>query len=165
MSTENLKVMEEINNLERVEQEIKKYFGFLNPEWFFAFVGINGGMFQGIAVAFFKKNENYGIIINNAYKPTDPKCQYFIGKEEEVISYIKKSEELKVMIMGDQSEAYYLKLPLKEDREIDLNESINLAYEVAGVKNFQIIIPSGDKCLKELTKALLPRAEVLCVEK
>lgn len=137
----------------------------LTEDRFFAFVGSDYGRYHGIMVAIFKNENKYAILIHNAFKPHGRKGEYiYLETAEEIVSFLEKDVDVRDMIMGISSKAYYLQTPRKENMEIDLVEMIQCAFRTSGTKLVQLILPVGfDRTSMIVAETLMPHAEVILV--
>jgi hypothetical protein len=149
--------------------EVRKFItgvaNLLTEDRFFAFVGSDYERYHGIMVAIFKKENKYAILIHNAFKPSGRKGEYFyLETVEDVLSSLEKDVDVRDIIMGISSKAYFLQTPRKEDGEIDLVEMIRCSYRTAGTKLVQLILPGEyDRALMIGFEKLLPSVEVVSV--
>lgn len=162
------KTLEKIKKMTE-SSEVRKFItgvaSLLTEDRFFAFVGSDYERYHGIMVAIFKKEDRFAILIHNAFKPTGRKGEYFyLETAEEIISFLEKDIDVRDMVMGVSSKAYFLHTPRKEDMEIDLLEMIRCSYRTAGTKLVHLILPGEfDRALIIGFETLLPAVEVVTV--
>lgn len=157
-----------LNNIARtrdpqeISKTVKSFVDSLSDDRFFAFVGSNNERYHGIMIALMRKDGKYAILINNTFKPTSIKGRYFyVETVEEIVSYVERNSDIRDMVMGISTNAYYLQIPRKENMEINLIELVRNTYQNAGTKLVQLFLDCDyDIGLKTMTEALMPQADV-----